>query len=249
MDNHLKSFNMKRIIRLIFSILLIGHFPNDIKAQEKISITDFGYEQGKTKNILPAIYLALEYCQNRENVVLSFPKDRYDFWPITLKGENRIIGFDLKNHKNLTIDGNNSSFIFHGKMQIAEIDSSSQITFKNFSVDWDRPFISQAEIVQSTDSYLDVKIDKEKYPFVIENDTILFVGENWKLPVLNTYNNLYDPINKEIIYQTWDNPLGDIFSKKAVELSEGIVRFYGTPKMNPDPGSLVSVFHLRYCWF
>jgi len=215
-------------------------------AQEVISITAFGVHPDQHHNAVPAVKKALDFCKDKENMIIRFPKGRYDFWPTTVDGKERNIGFDLQHLKGVTIDGGESSFIFHGKMQIANVDASEQVAFRNFAVDWDRPFISQAVISKVTDSTLDVRIDREKYPYVIERDTIFFIGEGWKLPVLNVYNNLYDQKNKEIVYNTWDSPLGDIFTQRAEELADGSVRFHGKVGLKPTPGTFVSLFHLRY---
>ena len=113
-------------------------------AQTIVSITDFGIEPGSHSNVLPAIKQAIAFCRNKTDVILSFPTVRYDFWPVSSTDN---IGFDLQNIEGMTIEGNGSEFIFHGWMQIANVDSCLNVTFRNFSVDWDRPFISQAEIV------------------------------------------------------------------------------------------------------
>ncbi|GAA4806901.1 right-handed parallel beta-helix repeat-containing protein [Olivibacter ginsenosidimutans] len=229
-------------------VLLCSFFFLVVKglAQQVVSITDFGIGPNQSVNALPAIKKALKFCQHKQGIIIDFPTGRYDFWPVTQAGNTEQIGFDMQQLKGITVEGNNSSFIFHGKMQIARIDSSSNIAFKGFSVDWDRPFISQAVITATTDSTLDVRIDRRNYPYTIERDTIFFYGEDWKLPVLNVYNNLYDKARKEIVYHTWDNPLGDIFTQKAEELPNGNVRFHGQVKIKPDSGTFVSLFHLRY---
>ena len=58
------------------------------------------------------------------------------------------IGFLLQNLKDITFDGGGSEFIYHGKMQVAAINSCTNVTLQNFSVDWDRPMISQGEIIE-----------------------------------------------------------------------------------------------------
>lgn len=198
--------------------LLISLATIPASAQEVIPITRFGAIPNSQTDVMPAVKQALEYCKDKSDVVISFPEGRYDFWPTRYADKTDSIGFDLQKMNDLTIDGNGSEFIFHGWMEIAHVDSCSNILFKNFSVDWDRPLISQAEITKSTDTYLDVKIDRKSYPYVIENKKILFLGEGWKLPVLNVYNNLYDKTNKEIVYNSWDSPLGNIFEQEAEEL-------------------------------
>ena len=216
-------------------------------AQKTLQVTDFGAIPDSWNDVVPIIKKVIRACSGTENIVISFPKGRYDFWPSNCDDERfATIGFNLKGLKNVTIEGNGSEFVFHGRMQIALIDSCENITFRNFSVDWDRPFISQAEIVVATDDYLDVKIDKMRYPYLIENNKIMFTGEGWKFPVIREFNNLYDKDRKEIVPQTWDKPLRDIFIQKAEELGNDIVRFWGNPAMKPEPGTFVSLFHVRY---
>lgn len=231
------------------AIILSGGFltfPLKGTGQTRLDITDWGASGGDHSNVLPAVRKILEYCRGKKDVTVSFPKGRYDFWPMSAGSENQAIGFDIRNMENLTIEGNGSEFVFHGRMQIANVDSSAGIVFRDFSVDWDRPYISQAEIVRSEENYLDVRIDRRQYPYVIENSKILFTGEGWKLPVISVYNNLFDKVKKEIVYKTWDHPLGTIFEQRAEEIGSGIVRFHGEVPFRPDPGTLVSLFHERY---
>lgn len=216
-----------------------------IMAQKVVSITDFGVIPNSSANVLPAVKQALASCKNEPNVILDFPQGRYDFWAVPTDAGIENIGFNVQGINNIVINGNGAEFIFHSWMQIANVDSCTNVTFQNFSVDWDRPFVSQAEVVQSTDSYLDVKVDRKQYPYVIEDGKILFCGENWKLPVCCA-RNLYDSRKKEIVYNTWDNPLGDIFSHQVKELPNGILRFYGNTPMKPETGTLIALYHVHY---
>lgn len=237
------------------SLLLLFILINAIfvKAQVRISVADFGILPNTHQDARPYLQKAIDVCKNHQNTVLYFPKGRYDFYPqdgienkIDIMQRQATIGLSLRKLKNLTLDGGGSEFIFHGKMQIAEVDSCTNITLRNFSVDWDHPFISQGEIIGSTDNYLDVKIDKKEYPYVVEDGKALFIGEGWKLPIITMYSTLYDKKTKEIVYNTWDKSLGDIFEQKTEELQDGILRFYGVLKMKPENGTMVSLFHVRY---
>jgi polygalacturonase len=221
-------------------------------ARQTFRVTDFGAVPDSWNDVLPAVRQAIQACSGAaEATVIEFPKGRYDFWPSRYDdGHAVMIGFDLKQLKNVTVEGNGSEFVFHGNMQIARIDSCENITFRNFSIDWDRPYISQGEIVRATDEYLDVSIDKTQYPYIIEDGKIMFTGEGWKYPVLRTYNNLYDKDRKEILPQTWDDMLGDIFEQKAEELGGAVVRFHGKPhRIKPEKiekGTFVSLYHAHY---
>lgn len=235
---------MKNIFILFLSFLFS---VINLQGQQSVSITDFGYTPGSRKNVIPALKKAIEKCRKYDAAILTFPTGRYDFSSIGNDSMKITIGIDMQKMKNITVEGNGSEFIFHGRrMQIANIDSCTNVILRNFSIDWDRPYISQATIVKASDSFLEVEIDKKEYPYVIEEGKIQFVGEGWKMPVLDTYNNLYDKDSKEIVYNTWDSPLGNIFSQKAEELPNGHIRFYGKVPYKPQPGTYVSLFHQRY---
>lgn len=239
----------KRNILLVLVVLLSGISVNARQLDSSssvIDITKFGGDPDTRVDVSVAVRRALDYCKGRPGTTLRFPKGRYDFWPTYAHGEKWGVGFDLYRQHQLTIDGGGSEFIFHGLMSVVRMDSCSEIKICNFSVDWERPFISQAEIVGATDSCLDVKIDREKYPYIVENDTLQFIGEGWKLPAMDNYGTLYDKEKKEVVYNTWDMSLGEIFQKPAEVLPDGTVRFHAAPKIRPVSGTYVSLFHLKY---
>lgn len=228
---------------------------NTIYSQKLVSITDFGLQPNTGVDARPYVARALESFKASEvPVIFSFPEGRYDFYPENglnssedIMRQRATIGIVFRDLTNFTFDGNGSELIFHGKMQIATVERCNNLTLKNFTVDWERPFISQAEIIDAQNNYLDIKVDKENYPYVIENGKALFIGEGWKLPVMTMYSTLYDKESKNIAYNTWDATLGDIFEQRAEEISEGILRFHGQPKFKPIPHTtMVALFHVRY---
>ena len=229
-------------IVLIFGVCI---FAAKIQAQNILSVTDYGYIPGSKEDVIPALRAAIRDASGYDSLVISFPKGRYDFRP---SAQTPVVtkGFYLKDLKNVVIDGNGSEFIFHGWMQIADMDSCSNITMRNFSVDWERPYTSQATVEEVADEYMDLRIDREQYPYVIERDTLFFVGEGWKLPVINSYNNLFDKDTGEIVYNTWDGPLGDVFRQRAEELPNGLVRLHCKTKIKPAKGNVVVLCHVRY---
>lgn len=89
------------------------------------------------------------------------------------------IAFPIIGKKNLTIDGGGATFIFHGEIVPFILDGSENVTIKNCSIDWKRPFYSQGEIVRVDDDGIEVKMDRDKYPYHLEGETILFDGEGW----------------------------------------------------------------------
>lgn len=223
-------------------------------AQQVVSVAEFGLHPNTGEDARPYLKKAIDACSKIPHATLVFPKGRYDFYPdydLTVKSDvmNKpaTTGIELNGLNDFTFDGGGAEFIFHGKMQVAVINKCTNLTLRNFSVDWKRPFISQAEIINAQDSCLDIKVDKKNYPYKIENGKVLFIGEGWELPIMTMYSTLYDKTSKEIYYNTWDSTLGEIFEQPATELSDGVIRFHGTPKFKPKPHTaIVSLFHVRY---
>jgi hypothetical protein len=124
-----------------------------------------------------------------DHAVIRFENGEYHFYPDHVLeryyyiSNNRHglkrIAFPIIGKKGLTVDGSGSRFVFHGEVVPFIIEQSDNITLKNFSVDWERPFYSQAEIVGVDDQGLVLNLDREKYPYHIENGQIVFDGEGW----------------------------------------------------------------------
>lgn len=227
---------MKSRILLILFCLLIG---TACYAQQTITIP---YKYVLVRDMVPVIQGILKANKGKKNITISFAKGKYNFYP----QPNTNIAFDINDYENLTINGNGSEFIFHGTSRIAVLKNCKNITLENFSVDWQRPFTSQGTIVRVNNKYLDVMIDSAQYPYRIKNNKIYFIGEDWEKPAISDFNNLYDKDTKEIIYNTWDAPLGKIFEQKCTKIGKNTVRFYGHTDISPTPGSLVTIYTDRH---
>ena len=209
---------------------------------ETIDVAAFGVKPDTKENMTPAVRHLMEACTNNPASV-TFPKGRYDFWPD--KPGAMTTAFWISNARKLRLDGGGSTFIFHGLMNPFKITRSQDVRLHDFSIDWDRPFITQGSIAGVSDEWVDIAIDKAQYPYVIENGRAWFTGEDWKRGV-DGYNILYDKTTKEVVYKTRDNPLGMDFNKRAEEVKTGMVRFYGKPKIKPEIGTYIALNHGRY---
>jgi hypothetical protein len=207
-----------------------------------VDVAAFGVRPDTGENMTPAVRRLMAACTN-SGERLIFPKGRYDFWPD--KPGARDSAFRIEGARGLRLDGGGSAFVFHGLMNPFRLAGSTDVELHNFSVDWDRPFITQGEIRAAADDYVDIAIDRAQYPYVIENGRAWFTGEDWKRGV-DGYNLLYDKATREILYKTRDNPLGMDFNKRAEEIAPGVVRFYGRPKIRPEPGTFIGLNHGRY---
>jgi hypothetical protein len=142
---------------------------------------------------------------------IKFEKGTYHFYPDKGLEEYCHISnhcdvmvrtaFPIRNFNNLTIDGQGSTFIFHGIMIPFLIDHSKNITVKNLSVDWQDEFHSEGLIVANDEKNrtFDMKISEE-YPYEIRNGQIYFIKEYYEHNLGQTI--LYDPQRKAITYNT-----------------------------------------------
>jgi hypothetical protein len=233
---------------IALSVIRLSTFA---QKDDSVLVSDFGVKPDNYENACPAIKMAVEACRNKTVVKLVFPKGRYDFWPdqsvrekLSPWDKNEMsIGIFMQDMKNLTLEGNGSEFIFHGKMVPLALTSCENIKLQNFKIDWDRPLISQGIIKNVTDEYIDLVIDKASYPYVIQNEKLFFTGEGWKSNVVHYC--LFDKDKEEIVYLTRDNPIGNIFNSKAEEMTPGNVRFYGKPNYRPASGTFIALYSQR----
>lgn len=186
----------------------------------------------KGEDITPAVYQALKECRKIKAKKLIFPKGKYEFWP-TLASEKYIftsnndeglkrIVFDLSEMKNLEIDGQGSSFIFHGYVSPFLLEDSKNISFKNFSIDYSRTFHSEGKILAVYKDSLDVWFSPS-YPFMVNNYRLEFIDEN---KTLYPFSNLleFDCVKREVASTAIDY-IGyeNVISR---DLGKGIVRLY-----------------------
>ncbi len=125
-----------------------------------------------------------------EGDIIRFEPGEYHFYPDCAfekycyisnnrHGLKRIV-FPLLGKKNVTLDGCGATFLFHGEVIPFAVEDSENITLKNFTVDWVRPFYSQGEVIRADEDGITVEIDRELYPYRVENNRIVFEGEGWE---------------------------------------------------------------------
>ena len=232
---------MKQYLALLLSLLL----ALASQAQQRICVTDFGAKPDSGEDCRLAFRLAVESCGGKD-AIIEFPKGRYDFWQE--EGDQSTTAMQLVNAQNLTVEGNGSEFVFHGKMRVMLIKQSQGILLRNFSTDWHRPYISQGEFVAIEPEYVDLRIDPEKYPFEIADNRIRFIGEGWTAGVHDSYMNIHEP-SGEIAYRTRDSHTGNIFNDRAELVAPDVVRFYGKIKEQRVPvkkGQIITLYHGTY---
>ena len=158
------------------------------------------------------------------------------------------VAFPIIGKKKITIDGGGSRFVFHGEILPFVVEQSDDITLKNFSVDWERPFYSQGTVVEADPSGVTLEIDREKYPYRLEGQTVIFEGEGWESPLTEGVFEV-DPATCAPAYRSGDS-LGLGFPERlaAEEAGDGRVRlteqFPHIPKIGND---LILRHYNRHC--
>ena len=219
-----------------------------------VRVTDFGAEPGSRRNAVAAVARALEACRRIDKPVLAFPKGRYDFWPqhsvektyfesnTTANNPKRLAIF-VEGFAGLTVDGGGSTFVFHDRMQPFTVDRSSGVTIRELSIDWDVPLSAEAVVEAATDEHLDLRIDDRQFPYVIENDRIVFVGEGWKSGWWDAME--FDGRTLEVVPGTGDaGCLGPGWKEHRAEaLAPGRVRLHRRFARRPAPGNILVLRH------
>lgn len=212
----------------------------------RIRVTDYGAVPDSGAAANGAFTRALEACGGHDAVIV-FPRGRYDFHPDP--DSEQTIAMALRGARNIVVDGGGSEFVFHGRMKVFHVEDCENVTLRNFSTDWDRPYISQGEFVAVTPQYVDLRIDRSQYPYVIEQGHIRFTGEGWSAGVVDSYMNIYDKATSTIAYRTRDSHTGNIFNGEAEQVAPDVVRFHGSileREVPVRPGQIITLYHGTY---
>ena len=133
----------------------------------------------------------LEECRkNEEPAEILFEEGTYHFYPdyafertlcISNHDEDTIkrIAFDLTGCRHLAVRGKNSDFIFHTELLAFYSEHSEDITLEGFSIDYERPVYSEGTIVSVNGLSMQLRIDKESFPYYVAHQRIFFTGENF----------------------------------------------------------------------
>jgi len=201
-------FNMFKIIGLIFLLLnsIMALAQNEATYPKNVLFTT-EISDDATPSVLARILLANEFPITE----IKFEKGTYHFYPdkayerftrisnhddVLAKTAMPIIGLH-----DVTIDGQGSTFIFHGRMIPFLIENSSNITVTNLSVDWAMSFHSEGLIVgnDSINNSFDLQIS-DAYPYEIRNGQLIFVKEYYEHTLGQSI--LFDPSRNAIAFNT-----------------------------------------------
>lgn len=223
-----------------------------LSAQKVYEISAFGLKANSSKNASPVLQKALakikaEYKEG-EKVILRFPEGRYEFhekgaavreYYISNHDQTnpKKVGIALEDMKNLTLDGQGSEFVFHGRMLPVSLLRSENCLLKNFSIDFENPHIAQVKIVENDPQD---GIVFEPAPWVdyrIAKDSIFEVyGEGWTMR--HSWGIAFDGDTKHLVYNTSDIGCP---TKGASEVAPRRIHAPGWKDARLVPGTVVAM--------
>lgn len=240
----------KQIFRMAFILFLAFAQRQTIQGQT-IRITDYGVQPNSFRDATKGVKKAIAACKSQGAGQLVFPEGRYDFWPekaekreyfisntsseIECPSKIKNIGLLFEGIKNLTIEGNGSVFVFHGKMITYAFDRCENIQLQNVTVDFQRPSMSEVTFKEVHPDYLIVDIHPDSW-FDVINGQLRFFGEGWTMDRYHAI--LSDTIAGISVYSSF-NP---ILAAKAIPLSPLTLRLEGDfSRVNYKTGHILSV--------
>ena len=223
-----------------------------LSAQKVYEISAFGLKANSSKNASPVLQKALakikaEYKEG-EKVILRFPEGRYEFhekgaavreYYISNHDQTnpKKVGIALEDMKNLTLDGQGSEFVFHGRRLPVSLLRSENCLLKNFSIDFENPHIAQVKIVENDPQD---GIVFEPAPWVdyrIAKDSIFEAyGEGWTMR--HSWGIAFDGDTKHLVYNTSDIGCP---TKGASEVAPRRIHAPGWKDARLVPGTVVAM--------
>ena len=223
-----------------------------LSAQKVYEISAFGLKANSSKNASPVLQKALakikaEYKEG-EKVILRFPEGLYEFhekgaavreYYISNHDQTnpKKVGIALEDMKNLTLDGQGSEFVFHGRMLPVSLLRSENCLLKNFSIDFENPHIAQVKIVENDPQD---GIVFEPAPWVdyrIAKDSIFEAyGEGWTMR--HSWGIAFDGDTKHLVYNTSDIGCP---TKGASEVAPRRIHAPGWKDARLVPGTVVAM--------
>lgn len=243
---------MKRIFIIFLLSLACG-----LRAQV-VNVEDFGAKADSFQDAVEGVRSAIEACKQYPEATLFFPKGRYDFWPDRAEKREyyvsnttsetecpskvKNIGLLFEELKNLTVEGNGSLFVFHGKMITWAADRCENIRFRNFSVDFERPTMSELTFREVSPRRVVAEVHPDSR-YALADDKLFWYGYKWFADEKNYFSILTDTTEGAWRYSSFA-PLN---KSKIRELAPCLLEFEGDfSQTNYQPGkTLTTRDHIR----
>lgn len=218
---------------------------------EIIHMSDFGLTASSCDNAVVKIQRAFDYGKKLgKPFEIRFEKGSYylDIGdPMGTEASINNYVFKIEDCNDVVIDGGGSEFVFKGIAGFAVMLRSNNIELRNFSIDWKRPYITQAVVRSCGDGWMDIEIDKNQYPYRITGKQVFYICGDGKYTVAqNAFCNYLTPQGR-ILPGSYDNYwMGALLNGPAEEISEGVIRFHGKVEVPAPEGTILTIYHVLY---
>ncbi len=139
-----------------------------------VSVADFGAKPNSTDDA--TISVARAIAAAKANTTIEFPAGDYHFYrdhgferDLYLSNSDNVnprrIAILIEKRKHLRLAGKGAHLIFHDRVIPFAIVQSEDISLSGFTVDWQRPLMSQATVRASDHTGLTLDIDAARYPY------------------------------------------------------------------------------------
>ncbi|WP_311327745.1 alpha-1,3-galactosidase-related protein [Capnocytophaga sputigena] len=136
------------------------------------------------------------------------------------------VAFYYENLHNVVIDGKGQNLVFHGTILPFVVKNCSNLTLRNFSIDFATPYLRQLQITEVDSLHNSIKA--QLYPqgnYKIENEKLYFTGEDYQeMP----FGGMVFAPNKHLAYRCIDVPFSPT---KIVELAPNEFYIEGMGKL------------------
>lgn len=242
---------MSYIKYLLLSFLLLSVHTVRADKGDTICVSSFGVHPDTYENVVKGVQAAIDACKQTGAKVLSFPEGRYDIWPEDASkaeyfisntstekecpSKMKTIGLFFKDIENLTIEGNGSLLMYHGKMITMAFDHCKNIKLQNISTNFQRPTASEICYTRVEKDGVVVTLHPDSW-YEIRNGRINIFGEGWKSNLIHC--NEFDAENETSRYSTGWKILSQ---SEAIELSPGIIHFATPSDFRPKIGNILTI--------
>lgn len=235
------SYKFQNPFKIVFFLTFLFRFSSVAQSPSETKVT---FKMDVSADATPSVLARVLQAETQPISEIVFEKGVYHFYPdkalevfCNISNHNDVFvytAFPLFNLKNLTIDGQGSTFIFHGLMIPFLVDKSENIHIKNVSIDWATPFHSEGLVVANNpkEKSFDLEIS-DKYPYEIRNNQLIFIKEYYEHSLGQSI--LFDPKTRATTFQTENYTPLTTFQKNSIKYKTNTVKYkYKTDPRAPE---------------
>jgi hypothetical protein len=189
------------------------------------------------------------FSENPEDAVFVFESDVFlkeaecTRAPLILSNTDytpfKNIALHLEGMKKTVLDFKGRSLECSGRLQPLTLTGCSDITVKNLVIDWTVPLSAEGEVLSAGPDHLDLMIDRDRFPFTIENDWLYFFDGSRKAPLWKGAHTAFYKNTGTVVRKSGDK----IQPISAVYTADKAVRLLGNFGQVYDPGTVIVLRH------